>query len=94
MTPRFSHPVVGIHANRIQQLLGACLLLAVVGCGGDGRQAVSGDVTMDGQPLSDGIIRFEPQAGIPGSGAGTAIVDGRFQLMRLDSHAKLTRLCC
>lgn len=56
------------------------LALAIAGCGGDARRAVSGAVTVDGEPLQDGIIRFEPLAGTSGSGAGTAIVDGRYTL--------------
>jgi hypothetical protein len=57
-----------------------CLTLVGVGCSGDGRRPVSGSVTVDGDPLEDGIIRFEPLAGTPGSGSGTAIVSGRYAL--------------
>ena len=58
-------------------LLGAWLAMAAVmttGCGGgstDGlpRQAVSGEVKLDGQPLADGMITFIP-AGIEGPPVG------------------------
>ena len=36
-----------------------------IGCSGDGlgRVPISGEVTYDGQPVVDGVIRFEPQRG-------------------------------
>lgn len=60
------------------------LLLAsgLAGCSDEntlGRQAVKGRVTLDGQPLESGSIRFEPQkaAGIQVS-AGAVINNGQF----------------
>jgi len=61
----------------------ACLLVAVMaGCGpsGDSRQAVRGTVTLDGQPLAEGIISFRPAPGTSGNTAGGAIRQGRFEL--------------
>ena len=56
-------------------------LLCVVGCG-DGRPTrvpVSGQVTIDGKPLTEGTIQFYPVAG--GRQSGTSIgEDGRFVL--------------
>jgi hypothetical protein len=65
-----------------------CLLvgLAAVGCGSDGHArptpaAVSGSVTLDGQPLADGVIAFALPGDLPieikivgGKYAGTANV--------------------
>jgi hypothetical protein len=66
---------------RVITSLAAALSLAVAGCGGsDGppRHAASGRVTLDGTPLDDASIVFEPQ-GEGGLVASAAIVDGRFQ---------------
>jgi hypothetical protein len=54
--------------------------VAVIGCG-DGRPdrlAVSGQVLIDGNPLTYGFIRFVPQGGRPSGGRLDA--EGRFTL--------------
>ena len=58
----------------------ACLALFFCGCGGGGipRTAVSGSVSLDGQPLQDGNILFIPME--EGPSAGGAIEGGRYQL--------------
>ncbi|QDU59489.1 hypothetical protein Pan216_03170 [Planctomycetes bacterium Pan216] len=40
-------------------------LVPIVGCSGnsEGRVAVSGKVTLDGQPLEQGVVRFNPVGG-------------------------------
>ncbi len=69
------------------------LLLAVVGlgapgCSGSGddlpREPVAGTVTLDGQPLADGVIQFGPVASAEGPtiGGGSSIHDGRFSIAR------------
>ena len=56
MDRRFSTPRVGV----------ACALLAVLvggtGCGGVKRIPTSGTVTLDGQPLAEGVLQFVPDA--------------------------------
>jgi hypothetical protein len=57
---------------------GVVLVLAVAGCATDPSVGtVSGEVTLDGQPLKDGIIKF-----IPGDGktatADAPVRDGRY----------------
>ena len=60
----------------------ACSLvcLACIGCGPDGPDlgTVSGKVTMDGQPLTNGLITFEPEAG------------GRASIGKTDSSGQYT----
>jgi len=61
------------------------VLSAAFGCGGKdphGRQALSGTVTFQGQPLDQGIIEFLPSD--PGSGfrARAMIRDGKYELPR------------
>ncbi len=44
------------------------------------RMAVSGTVTLDGQPLENGVIRFVPQAEVKGPKASVAVNGGRFEI--------------
>jgi hypothetical protein len=55
-------------------------LVALVGCGGGEvpRAAVSGNVTLDGKPLEEGVILFTPLA--EGPSAGGEIHQGKDQL--------------
>jgi hypothetical protein len=61
----------------------ACAV-AVGGCGGDslGRQPVSGSVKVDGAPLENGNVRFEPvDKGLP---AGSKVSGGTYSIARKD----------
>ena len=62
--------------------LAACLLAVVSGCGGDAidRLAVSGEVTLDGQPLDDASITLVPVG--QGPSAGAEISEGSFAIER------------
>ena len=53
------------------------LLLGATGCAEAKRGAVSGQVTLDGQSINDGEIRFIPLVGIP---AWAEIVRGRYAI--------------
>ena len=66
----------------------AAAMVALAGCGGsiDGlpREAVSGTVTLDGQPLAAGAIQFFPETkagGVAVSG-GSPVEDGEFSITR------------
>src|SRR4051794_21672200 len=53
------------------------LAAAPAGCGGDGKQSVTGTVTLDGKPVEEGVITF---VRTDGSGSeGAKIKDGSFQ---------------
>jgi hypothetical protein len=61
---------------------GLCALLCIGGCGPSSKLdkvVVTGTVTLDGQPLPNGEIRFFPIDGTPGSVSGGPIVDGDYR---------------
>jgi hypothetical protein len=78
--------------ERVQQAarpggLAALMLAALVGCGGGDalpREAISGTVSLDGQPLKEGVIQFMPAVTAAGGGtvAGGSILDGKFDVPR------------
>ncbi|MGI9177892.1 MAG: hypothetical protein ACR2IT_08565 [Pirellulales bacterium] len=54
------------------------MVLLVAGCGrGPALGDLSGEVNLDGSPLAEGAIRFEPADG-KGSTAGASIQNGRY----------------
>ncbi len=58
---------------RMKTALVAGLLGGLVGCGGDGQAPlvpVHGKVTLDGKPLVGKTVKFIPDEGTPGIGAG------------------------
>ncbi|WP_435021587.1 hypothetical protein TA3x_002455 [Tundrisphaera sp. TA3] len=66
----------------------ACLIVAMAGCNRDGNSElvlvpVAGTVTMDGKPLADAVVRFEPEGtatkGLTDS-SGTTNADGMYVL--------------
>lgn len=68
-------------------LLGAmCLSVTAAGCGsGDSlnRKAISGTVTVDGRPVPNGSVSFEPlMAG--GVGSGAVITEGKYTIEKKD----------
>lgn len=57
--------------------------VSAAGCsGGDGlaRVAVSGSVTIAGEPVPNGVVRFKPAEGTEGPMANTMITDGRYDI--------------
>ena len=71
--------------TRIQRhvwaLWAAGLTSLAIGCASDdGRVAVDGTVTVDGQPLENGTINFQPAPGNQAPSSGSAIRQGNFAL--------------
>lgn len=72
--------------NLVSTLIGAVLVLlaaSAAGCGGgDGleRVAVSGSVTISGEPVPNGVVRFRPAEGTEGPMANTMITDGQYNI--------------
>ncbi len=68
----------------IYSLLALSLGLAPIGCSGSKdnlpREAVSGDVTLDGQPLPEGAIQFSPTGESKLTAAVVPIKDGKFSI--------------
>ena len=65
------------------------IVLLCCGCGGDNvrRTAVKGEVLLDGKPVVNGRILFEPTSGTTGPVAGATIKDGAFEI---PSHMGVT----
>ena len=76
-------------ASTRQASLWLAFALLAAGCGGDGleRAAVSGKVTLDGQPLAKGDIQFVPKDGDSRGAAWTKVVDGSYSIPASDGPA-------
>jgi hypothetical protein len=76
--------------KRSATLLASALLglpfLSFAGCGqqtdGPLREAVSGSVSLDGQPLPDGLIQLIPTSAREGTVSGAVVKDGKFSIER------------
>ncbi len=69
-----------------RSLLAVAAMGVLAGCGPGnplGRKAISGRITLDGAPLEQGNIRFEPLDGKSGIASGAVIEDGRFAMAKL-----------
>ena len=81
----FRHRPRSVHGTRWKAwfnaspalLVVACMLLAIPGCEQPAR--VTGLVTLDGEPLTTGVITFNPAAGGP-TAYGAIGTDGRYDL--------------
>jgi hypothetical protein len=63
-------------------LMCAAAVVVVAGCGRGqaGRVSVKGTVTYEGRPVAWGSIALRPAPGTTGPGAGTDIIDGKFEI--------------
>jgi hypothetical protein len=63
------------------------MCLIALGCGGQknkhGRLPISGTVALDGQPLKNGYVVFEPKSGQP-TQSGGMIYGGKFEVPAVD----------
>ena len=75
---------------RFRSFLFASLFLVSAGCG-DGMKnpdaSVSGAVTFNGQPVTNGSVNFSPENG-KGDSAEAAIADGKYEIKRIFSGKK------
>src|SRR5947208_1033001 len=64
-------------------LLFGVSLGTLAGCSGDpqNRQEITGEVTLTGQPIEDGIITFSPVDGQQ-TGDGASIIKGKYKIPR------------
>jgi hypothetical protein len=53
------------------------VLATITGCASQGRQEITGEVQLKGQPIEDGIILFTPMDG-QATGDGAQIVKGKY----------------
>ncbi len=78
--------MAGRRLTRLSDLGMLLVLILGAGCGSDdsgGRRAISGVVTLDGQPLGNGVIRLEPRsADDSGIAVGATIRRGSFAIAR------------
>jgi len=61
-------------------LLCGAIIFSLPGCGHNGRVAVEGNVTLDGQPLHQAQIEFIPKPGTAAPTVGGDIVNGKFAI--------------
>lgn len=63
---------------KVRRVTGLLLIaVSLVGCSGSDQMKVSGQVTLDGNPVENGTISFLPADGI-GPSAADLITDGRY----------------
>jgi len=55
-------------------------LLVGAGCGGPPTASVTGTVSYENEPIQEGTIRFFPLDQAASHGAGSGIVDGRYEI--------------
>ena len=69
--------------NSFLLISGFCLIITTTGCDSApkiDRGAIKGEVLLDGEPISQGRIVFEPAGGNKGPSAGSSITNGKFEI--------------
>lgn len=65
----------------VAALLAITVLVGAAGCGGPTRRAITGSVSLDGQPIDEAVIMFVP-LDARGRKTGAPITEGRFEVPR------------
>ncbi len=73
----------------LRAAVAALVLAFVAGCGGPPEGTVSGTVTMDQEPLKDGLIRFEPNSP-DARPVDATITDGKYTATLAPGDVKVT----
>ena len=71
--------------GNIARLFAICLVISICcGCGKKGprRAAATGHVSLDGQPIKEGVIQFLPVEGTVGPETGGVITNGQYDIPR------------
>ena len=77
--------------NKYYFVMFSCLLF-LIGCGSnDGFLRVSGKITLDGTPLKDGLIVFNPAQGESGASISAEVKNGVYST-RVDSGKKIVKI--
>lgn len=71
---------LGERSSAIVRLAAAGLLTCAVGCGSDLGATVSGKVTIDGEPVTPGLVTFAPVDGAHEPSTGTLGSGGEYRL--------------
>ena len=66
--------------------VGAALLLAGAGCGGNSPVAVRGTVTLDGTPVEGAVVMFIPEGSGGRQAQAQTGADGGFRLTTFNTH--------
>ena len=74
------------HVERAATAVLFGMVLLVTGCGGKYESTVSGTVTLDGQPLTSGSVKFHPVTGGPSAYAMIG-ADGSYSLKTGDAES-------
>jgi len=72
---------VDCRARNLKAIQGAMLVaIAVSGCSTDRRVGADGDVMIDGQPVVEGAIHFEPTGNLVANTSGAKIIKGHYEI--------------
>jgi hypothetical protein len=85
-----------MHVWRVREwcLGAACVTILIGGCNREkapGLGRVTGAVTMDGTPVVDAAIKFEPEGGVAGTSVGRTDAEGKYELYYSRNHKGAAR---
>ena len=71
---------VGFRIRFAMRYIVIFMVVSIAGCGMDNRASVSGNVTLDGEPIESGVINFFPTGDNSGPTAGGVITNGSYEI--------------